>query len=337
MGPKIREGEERDTRQNKTDMFGTGLCGRKENVIVADMIGRPLLDASFQPPYWEPDDPEEFGLRETVLLIGKRRTGKSWMMRDLLNRMRHLYPYGWVFSHTKHNGFYQKFLPNAFIMPEFDPEVVYDIMEMQKSRILRRGQNNEVFIIFDDMAASHNLRYEKMMRELSFNGRHYGITVFFATQRMNAASTAIRDNADRLILFTTNNVKVIEMLSQEFANDFIDKNHFRAFLSLQTEDQQAVIINQRDTTLRGEERYRIYSARDLDHVNFTMLCDHAWNYNRADEVKKQRQQWSSGGIVYKPSYLRKLKNKAKVSTKDNDTTEAKIVREVDPFRMLADS
>lgn len=41
---------------------------------------------------------------DTVVLNGKRRTGKSFMMRKILFEMRHCFWGGLVFSATKHNG-----------------------------------------------------------------------------------------------------------------------------------------------------------------------------------------------------------------------------------------
>jgi hypothetical protein len=41
---------------------------------------------------------------DTVVLNGKRRTGKSFMMRKILYEMRHCFWGGLVFSATKHNG-----------------------------------------------------------------------------------------------------------------------------------------------------------------------------------------------------------------------------------------
>jgi hypothetical protein len=41
---------------------------------------------------------------DTVVLNGKRRTGKSFMMRSILYEMRHMFAGGLVFTATKHNG-----------------------------------------------------------------------------------------------------------------------------------------------------------------------------------------------------------------------------------------
>lgn len=41
---------------------------------------------------------------DTVVLNGKRRTGKSYLMRNILYEMRHMFWGGLVFTATKHNG-----------------------------------------------------------------------------------------------------------------------------------------------------------------------------------------------------------------------------------------
>ena len=54
-------------------------------------------------PHWFTDY-NLFRPDDTVVLNGKRRTGKSFMMRKILFEMRHCFWGGLVFSATKHNG-----------------------------------------------------------------------------------------------------------------------------------------------------------------------------------------------------------------------------------------
>jgi hypothetical protein len=48
---------------------------------------------------------------DTVVLNGKRRTGKSYLMRNILYEMRHMFWGGLVFTATKHNGASRRVLP----------------------------------------------------------------------------------------------------------------------------------------------------------------------------------------------------------------------------------
>lgn len=70
------------------------------------VITRPLKPSWFADyNIFRPDD--------TVVLNGKRRTGKSFMMRKILYEMRHCFEAGVVFTATKHNGAYHASLAIA--------------------------------------------------------------------------------------------------------------------------------------------------------------------------------------------------------------------------------
>ena len=59
-----------------------------------------------------------------VVLIGKRGTGKSFLVKDLLYYHTDL-PIGTVVSGTEGaNKFYSDFVPSAFIHEEVDPQLV---------------------------------------------------------------------------------------------------------------------------------------------------------------------------------------------------------------------
>lgn len=61
------------------------------------VITRPIKPSWFSNwNIFRPDD--------TVVLNGKRRTGKSYLMRNILYEMRHMFWGGLVFTATKHNG-----------------------------------------------------------------------------------------------------------------------------------------------------------------------------------------------------------------------------------------
>ena len=61
---------------------------------------------------------------KVVVLIGKRETGKSFLVKDLLFYHQDI-PIGTVISGTEaSNGFYGKIMPKLFIHDEFQEEIV---------------------------------------------------------------------------------------------------------------------------------------------------------------------------------------------------------------------
>lgn len=277
---------------------------------VAALSGRELMTAKSQPQPWDwvkiLSDPEMFHsiIGKLILLIGKTETGKSYWIRDFLHRARFIFPYGLIISHTKHNGFYQQFFPNHLIIPRFDARIVRRIIDLQKSRWGDRGRNCNFILIMDDIA-SEKLQHIQVLHEIAMEGRHYGITSIFTTQKFTSSITHIRQNARWNVLFTTTNDTVLDLMNKELANDFESREHWDAFVDLNTRDHHCVIIDQ-NPYLRGIKRYYTYKARDDDEIPpFVMLNDRAWGGDRHELVKKQRKQFRAAP-KYSKSYLERM-------------------------------
>ena len=70
---------------------------------------------------------------KVVVFIGKRETGKSFLVKDLLYYHQDL-PVGTVISGTEGaNSFYSKLMPSAFIHGEYSEDVIINYLSRQKS------------------------------------------------------------------------------------------------------------------------------------------------------------------------------------------------------------
>ena len=67
-----------------------------------------------------------------IVLIGRRDTGKSFLVRDLLYYHQDI-PIGTVISGTEAgNGFYGKHVPKLFIHDEYNTAIVENVLKRQK-------------------------------------------------------------------------------------------------------------------------------------------------------------------------------------------------------------
>jgi len=77
-----------------------------------------------------------------VVFIGRRRTGKSTLVRDLLFHHQDL-PMGCVISGTEEsNGFFKKIVPPMFIHGEYNPVILANFVKRQKL-VMSRIQQDE--------------------------------------------------------------------------------------------------------------------------------------------------------------------------------------------------
>jgi len=68
----------------------------------------------------------------TIVVIGRRGSGKSYFVRDLLYHKRDI-PLGSVISASESsNSFYSNMLPSIFIHDEYSPEIIGNLVKRQK-------------------------------------------------------------------------------------------------------------------------------------------------------------------------------------------------------------
>ena len=78
-----------------------------------------------------------------VVFIGRRRTGKSTLVRDLLFHHQDI-PMGCVISGTEEsNGFFKKIVPPMFIHGEYNPIILANFVKRQKLVAQRLEQDRE--------------------------------------------------------------------------------------------------------------------------------------------------------------------------------------------------
>ncbi|MED6334356.1 MAG: hypothetical protein VYE81_03070 [Planctomycetota bacterium] len=97
-------------------------------------------------------DPSTLQPTNTVLLIGKRGSGKSFMMRDLAYHMKDKADLVIGMSPTEEaSESLGTFIPPAFIYSDYSEAALKRIMATQK-RLWKRGRGPHVAIFLDDCA-----------------------------------------------------------------------------------------------------------------------------------------------------------------------------------------
>jgi len=103
-----------------------------------------------------------------VVCIAKRRSGKSFLIRDWLYQLRKRYTAGIVMSATEDgNRFYEKMgIPKAFIYTEFDEDALEKLVERQR-RATKKGVAKPVFVVLDDIAYNKSIFNRNVIRYVS--------------------------------------------------------------------------------------------------------------------------------------------------------------------------
>ena len=218
----------------------------------------------------QPFDISKINLDSLILVVGKRRFGKTTWSRWVLSQMQDLFPRGaYCFTSTKHNYFWQQHIPDSRIYEGFQPEVIEKIMDEQKTvyeRFLEGDIDKKtvpyVCLILDDVIGDHNLRYEELFDTLAFSGRHYFIFCMVNTQDIKGINPKIRQNADIVAFTYQTQDRSIEQIAKDYADIFADKDQFKALIKENTQDFQLVIIDQATAHFNAEDVFFISKAKE---------------------------------------------------------------------------
>ena len=142
-------------------------------------------------------DPSTMKPHRVILLIGKRGTGKSTLMEDLLQYMTHI-DYALCFSPTQDSlDMYARHMPASWTHTEFDPARIENLVTLQRATPKERKRH--VLLVLDDCAADKRVTKSAAIRDLFYNGRHQYCTFVMSMQYCLDLGPDLRSNIDYVI------------------------------------------------------------------------------------------------------------------------------------------
>ena len=159
-----------------------------------------------------------------VVLIGRRDTGKSFLVKDLLFNHQDI-PIGTVISGTESgNNFYSDHVPKLFIHDEYNTAIIENILKRQKGVLKEINKEQQqygrssidprAFVILDDCLFDASWTKDKIMRLLFMNGRHWKIMLVITMQYPLGIPPNLRTNIDYVFIlrepYITNRKRIYE-------------------------------------------------------------------------------------------------------------------------------
>lgn len=288
-GPKHNQDQhDRDDRGMETDdveypilLWGFGNLGRMRKLW-------PI-------PALKEFDPSQIPIDATILLAGKRRTGKSFALRYLMWTMAREFYGGVVISKTnKLNHFWEQFLPKEFIHNKYDRRIIDNVFKRQESIIndpdmpkKEKEQKLKFFILLDDIIGTKDLRYDEEFEDIYTLGRHYHVCLFITSQYARAFNPTIRGNFDYCFMFKSRSHKQREALYEEWA-EVMPKDAFLATLDFYAQDNRCLVA---DTAVENATVMdSLYHFKAIDPGPFHLGSREYW-----DEAARIRESENSRG------------------------------------------
>lgn len=237
-------------------------------------------------------DMSMIGDGDTVILLGKRNTGKSYLTKDLLYHKKHI-PVGTVISGTEGaNGFFSEFVPSTLVYEEYDPLILQKFWKRQMSlkKKIKGGQkdiDNRAYLVFDDcLADSGDWKNDKIVRRLFMNGRHIDIFFILTMQYPIGIGPSLRTNIDFVFILRENNYAIRKKIYEHYAGNFKTFEFFCEIMDQCTENYECLVINNKSKSNKLEDQVYWYKAEPHEH--FKMGSPEVWK--ACESLKKDVQE-----------------------------------------------
>lgn len=209
----------------------------------------------------------------TILLIGRRRTGKSFLTRWILYNKRKVFPFGLVMTQTKYNKFWSTYINKNSVWGDYSGITLGRLVQRQAVLVNENkwGADPRIFVVLDDLAADTQLRYDYMLRSFFYYGRHLKAFVVVTAQWFKSLAPGCRENADYIFLFGMTNINELDAIYEEYGAG-VPKEIFIQLVRRYATESSCFVVNPHGRT--PYERFFQYRAQDPGP--FRMGCSEMW-------------------------------------------------------------
>jgi hypothetical protein len=235
-----------------------------------------------------------------VVLIGRRDTGKSFLVRDLLYYHQDI-PVGTVISGTEMgNGFYGQMVPKLFIHNEYNTGIIENILKRQKACI--KQYNREVqtyktskldprcFVILDDCLYDDSWARDKMMRLLFMNGRHWKVMLIITMQYPLGVPPALRTNVDYVFILREPYQSNRKRIWENYAGMFPTFDSFEQVIKQTTENFECLVIDNNCKSNKLGDTIYWYKAEG--HGPFKLGSKQFWDLSKDLDSDDEEEEFN---------------------------------------------
>jgi hypothetical protein len=224
-------------------------------------------------------DPSKIDPCRVCVFIGKRGTGKSCLVTDVLYHQRTI-PMGVVMSGTEEsNEHYKSFVPDTFIYGDYQPDVIQKVITRQKQVIRKKtNESNNVFVLLDDCMYDNKWTRDVNIRGIFMNGRHWKILFMITMQYCMDLPPCLRANIDYVFILRENIIQNREKIYKNFFGIFPTFDSFNEVLNQCTENFECLVLDNTIKSNKIEDVVFWYKAK-VDR-KFKIGCKELWEHHR---------------------------------------------------------
>ena len=248
-----------------------------------------------------------------IVLIGRRDTGKSFLVRDLLYYHQDI-PIGTVISGTEAgNGFYSEHVPKLFIHDEYNSGIIENILKRQRS-VLKQVKKEmaaykrstidpRTFVILDDCLYDNKWAKDKMMRLMFMNGRHWKIMLIITMQYPLGVPPNLRTNIDYVFILREPYITNRKRIFENYAGMFPTFESFCQVMDQCTENYECLVVNNNAKSNKLQDQIFWYKADP--HGPFRLGSKEFWELSKNMDSDDDEE-------MYNPNQMKKNQTRINV-------------------------
>jgi hypothetical protein len=225
-----------------------------------------------------------------IVVIGKKDTGKSFLVKDILFNTQACFPVGTVISGTEvANEFFQHMVPSKLIHDKYKPDIVMNTIKRQLAVKTKRnhdkggaGGNSNIdpraFLILDDCLYDATWIREESTRYVFMNGRHIDLMTIITMQYPLGITPNLRTNVDFIFILRETMINNRKRIYDNYAGMFPTFEMFCQFMDQCTENYECLVICNGVQSNRLEDQVFWYKASE--HPPFKLCDDSLWVDNK---------------------------------------------------------
>jgi hypothetical protein len=246
-----------------------------------------------------------------VIFIGRRRTGKSTLVKDLLFHHQNM-PLGTVISGTEEsNGFFKKMIPPIFIHGEYNPVILANYVKRQKLIMQKiqaeteKGGTSRLdprsFLILDDCMYDDSWTHDKNIKYLFMNGRWLKVFFLITMQFPLGIQPALRTNVDYVFILREPYMSNRKRIYENYGSAFPTFEFFCQIMDQCTQNFECLVINNNTQSNKLEDAIFWYKAEI--HGDFRLGAPEFWAHSAAMYKEKDEEAMNA----YDPAAMRKTR------------------------------
>ena len=239
-----------------------------------------------------------------IVLIGRRDTGKSYLVRDLLYYHQDI-PIGTVISGTEEgNGFYGKLVPKLFIHNEYNTAIIENILKRQRGVLKQIKKEMEqfkrstidprTFVILDDCLYDNTWARDKMMRLLFMNGRHWKVMLVITMQYPLGVPPTLRTNIDYVFILREPYIANRKRIYENYAGMFPTFESFCQVMDQCTENYECLVINNNSKSNKLQDQVFWYKADS--HNDLRLGSKELWELSKQINDDDDEEQYDPNNV-----------------------------------------